>query len=187
MGTFSITCTIGSVPAWGRKRWLFLKFLFNWRPALLSINVREVQPHRGDNTLESASRSDEDSLSPCRRWGWCCSDITFRRDVTDMPGETAAVTPTAVSDGTMTAWERKAKYPPPIFTFWPFELWPALPLPGVKGGGRRRPPPALHPLSITWTLSHCSCHPEKQLYFDLRAVLIVPTNRHSETVCTDHW
>lgn len=64
---------------------------------------------------------------------------------------------------------RERKNPPPIFTFWPFELWPALPLPGLVAG---RALLLFLPPLITWTLSHCSCHP-KQLYFIWE--LIVPT------------
>lgn len=85
--------------------------------------------------------------------------------------------PPCLMERRLSAWERKANYPPPIFTFWPFELWPALPLPGVKGGGYRRPP-ALHPLSITWTLSHCSCHPKNNSIFIWElSWLYQPTNK----------
>lgn len=72
--------------------------------------------------------------------------------------------------------------PPPIFTFWPFELWPALPLLGLVAG---RALLLFLPPMITWTLSHCSCHP-KQLYFIWELSWLYQPHLHTGTICTDH-
>lgn len=113
MGIYSITCTIGSVPAWGRKRW-------DWFCSDIPSNAESKWHHQ------------------VRRWHNRTGHLT---------------------DELMTSYFKNGN-PPPIFTFWPFELWPALPLPGREAGGSLQLFP---PSSITWTLSHCSYHP-KQLY-----------------------